>query len=388
MPVNLQSIGVGARSTNSLSGSIDGKVSSSFGSGAIRTLRILHLLFADEIAGSERHCIDLANGQAALGHEVHVAGYCGSPIIPFLSDRVTFHGFSTALLRGMRLRQLIARVGIEVAHAHHSPGSRALARVPDGVTTIATLHVGFKPKRHALMDGVICVNRDQLSRLDGYAGQAGLISNWLPAAASGEAGDLRSELNLPRETRLVGAVGRLHPSKGNDVLIAAFRQSAPENAALVIVGEGPQRSELEKIAGGDSRVHLPGYTDNVPGFLRNLDLFVSPSREESFGLAILEAMREGLPIIATATEGPSEYLRDHPVALVQPGSIDHLSAALVDALTPQDVVSNARVGYDLSAFSRSTGIANVLDFYREVADRKQRVDMGLAKAPLLYVCQT
>ncbi|GAA3071024.1 hypothetical protein GCM10010520_18160 [Rhizobium viscosum] len=382
MPVNLQSIG--ARSRNLLSPSIDGKVSSS----AMRKLRILHLLFADEIAGSERHCIDLANGQAALGHEIHVAGFRGSPIIPLLSDKVNFHGFSTALLRGMRLRQLIARAGIEVAHAHHSPGSRALASVPDGVTTIATLHVGFKPKRHARMNGVICVNRDQLSRLAGYDGQAGLISNWLPDAASGEAVDLRSKLNLPRETRLVGAVGRLHPSKGNDVLIAAFRRSAPENTALVIVGEGPQRSELKKIAGGDRRIHLPGYTDNVSGFLRNLDLFVSPSREESFGLAILEAMREGLPIIATATKGPSEYLHGHPVALVQPGSIDDMSAALTDAFKPQGVVSHARVGYDLTAFSRSTGIANVLDFYCEVADRKQRVDTSLAKAPLLYVCQT
>jgi hypothetical protein len=73
---------------------------------------------------------------------------------------------------------------------------------------------------------------------------------------------------------------------------------------------------------------------------------------------------------------------------VQPGSIDDMSAALTDAFKPQGAVSHARVGYDLSAFSRSTGIANVLDFYREVADRKQRVDTNLAKAPLLYVGQT
>ncbi|MBB3659797.1 glycosyltransferase involved in cell wall biosynthesis [Rhizobium sp. BK650] len=364
MPVNLQRIG--ARSRNLLSPSIDGKVSSS----AMRKLRILHLLFADEIAGSERHCIDLANGQAALGHEVHVAGYRRSPIIPLLGDNVIFHGFSTALLRGMRLRRLIARAGIEVAHAHHSPGSKALATVSSAVTTIATLHVGYRPKRHARMDGVICVNRDQLSHLNGYAGQAGLIPNWLPDATGEEAVDLRSELDLPRETRLVGAVGRLHPSKGNDVLIEAFRQSAPENAALVIIGEGPQRGELEKMAAGDGRIRLPGYTDNVPGFLSNLDLFVSPSREETFGLAILEAMREGLPIIATATKGPSEYLHRHPVTLVQPGSVDDMSAALTDALKPHGTVGQGRLAYDLSAFSRSTGIANVLEFYREVAARK------------------
>ena len=104
----------------------------------------------------------------------------------------------------------------------------------------------------------------------------------------------------------------------------------------------------------------------MPGFLRNLDLFVSPSREESAGLAILEAMSEGLPIIATATEGPLEYLSRHPVTLVEPGSVERLSAALIDVLREESVVRLSRVSYDLAPFSRSTGISNVLDFYSRV----------------------
>ncbi len=332
-----------------------------------RKLKILHVLFSSRVAGSERYCADLANGQAALGHEVHVAGRSGSPIAGLLSKEVVFHGFAIPFLRGLRLRRLVDRTGIEIAHGHLSHGCKALAAAPDNVARIATLHVGYKARQHACLDGVICVNTAQSTRLGTFDGKSTLISNWLPDVKSAESFDLRTQLNLPRETRLVGSVGRLHLSKGYDVLVSAFRQSAPGNVALVIVGDGPHRAALEKLAKGDSRIHLLGHCNNVPGFLRNLDLFVSPSREESAGLAILEAMHEGLPIIATAAEGPSEYLREHPVTLVVPGSVEGLAEALADVLREQPVVRLSRVGYDLAPFSRSAGIANVLDFYSRVS---------------------
>lgn len=347
---------------------------------ASHKLKILHILFSSRIAGSERYCIDLANGQAALGHEVHVAGRYGSPMTKLLSKQVIFHGFATPFLRGLRLRWLAARAGIEIAHGHLSHGCKALAAAPDSVARIATLHVGYKARQHAHLDGVICVNAAQATRLGKYDGQSTLISNWLPDVKSAESFDLRAQLNLPRETRLVGSVGRLHLSKGYDVLVSAFRQSAPKDAALVIVGEGPHRAALEKLARGDSRIHLLGHCNNVPGFLRNLDLFVSPSREESAGLAILEAMSEGLPIIATAAEGPSEYLREHPVTLVAPGSVEQLSEALADVMREQPVVRLSRVSYDLRPFSRSAGIVNVLDFYSRVAGGAAA---QLASAPII-----
>jgi glycosyltransferase involved in cell wall biosynthesis len=338
----------------------------------LQRFRILHVLFTSRIAGSERYCVDLANEQAALGHEVHVAGNAGSPLGGLLSENVTFHGFRTPFLRSLKLRRLIAANAVDICHAHLSPACKAVAKAPNTVAKIATLHVGFKPKQHARLDGLICVNGSQLTRLNGYTGQARVISNWLPASTRSETTDLRAELDLPAETRLVGAVGRLHPSKGQDVLISAFLRSAPHDAALVMLGEGPQRAELTKLIAGDPRIRLLGHRDNVSGFLQNLDLFISPSREETFGLAILEAMQEGLSIIATATEGPAEYLRNYPVTLVRPGSVDDLSEALSIALRIDRVVSSQRIDYDLGPFSRSTGVANVLEFYAQVADRLQQ----------------
>lgn len=331
-------------------------------------LRILHVLFSSRIAGSERYCIDLANGQAALGHEVHVAGTRGSPMEAALSPAVRFHGFATPFLRGFRVRRLMASLRADIGHAHLSPGCKALAKARSG-PRVATLHVGYKPRQHARLDGVICVNRAQMQRLGGYGGETGLVANWLPEAGPDRPLDLRQHLGIDSATRIVGAVGRLHPSKGCDVLVSAFLKAAPADAVLVLAGEGPQRADLEKLAGGDPRIRLIGHCDNVPGFLRAIDLFVSPSREETAGLAILEAMRESLPVIATATDGPSEYLVGYPVTLVQPGSIDHLASALGVALAPDHIAGLSRICYDLRPFSRDVGVARILDFYARVAAR-------------------
>lgn len=329
-------------------------------------MRILHVLFSPRIAGSERYCIDLANAQAALGHEVHVAGASGSPMAGELDDRVRFHGLSTPFFRGFRVKRLLAHIRADIAHGHLSPGCKALGRSSAAIPRIATLHVGYKPRQHARLDGVICVNRAQMQRLSGFSGKVGLVPNWLPEPRATGALALRAQLGVGPETRLVGSVGRLHPSKGPDVLISAFLKADPDRAVLVLAGDGPQRGELEKLANGDPRIRFLGHCANIPGFLGNLDLFVSPSREETAGLAILEAMQAGLPVISTATDGPSEYLAGHPVRLVEPGAVDHLAAALKEALDPANIAGLSRICYDLRPFSRDTGVAGILDFYAQV----------------------
>jgi glycosyltransferase involved in cell wall biosynthesis len=334
-------------------------------------MRILHVLFSSRIAGSERYCIDLANRQANLGHEVHVAGKPGSPMATALASNVRFHGFNW-MLRRFRLGRLIDRLAPDVCHGHLSAACKALKSVPLHVKTVGSLHVGYKPHQHASLGGLICVNRAQARRLGDYRGLARTIPNWMPLAPvqSSDKG-IREELGLSDDTFLVGAVGRLHPSKGMDVLISAFRASAPATAALVILGEGPQRADLERLCAGDSRIHLPGYRADVYPCLQDLDLFVSPSREESFGLAILEAMSTGVPIIATAAEGPAEFLRDQPAVMVAPGAIDAMAGELAVAYRRFCADELPRVGYDLSLFDPDARLANIMDFYSQVIESRQ-----------------
>ncbi|MEO6995016.1 MAG: glycosyltransferase [Lacunisphaera sp.] len=335
-------------------------------------MRILHVLFSPRIAGSERYCIDLANRQAALGHDVHVIGTRGSPLATALAPNVRFHGLNW-IFRRLRVARLIHRIAPDISHGHLSPACKALKGLPSNQRTVGSLHVGYKPHQHASLDGLICVNRAQARRLGDYRGLARTIPNWMPLTPAAQlTKGIREELGLGESIFLIGAVGRLHPSKGMDVLISAFRASAPATAALVILGEGPQRAELERLCDGDPRIHLPGYRADVYGCLHDLDLFVSPSREESFGLAIVEAMSTGVPIIATSAEGPAEFLRDQPAVLVAPGAVEAMAEALTVAHRRFCTDELPRVGYDLSLFDPAARLANIMDFYSQVIESRQR----------------
>ena len=338
---------------------------------ASQSLRILHVIFSSRMAGSERYCVDLANRQAALGHEVHVAGARGSPVARALAPSVRFHGMSR-FFRSLFLRRLVAGLGADICHGHLSAACKALGGLGDQQQTVATLHVGYKPHQHSRLGGLICVNRAQATRLAGYPGQVRTIPNWLPKApAAVPAPGLRAELGLRPGVFLVGAVGRLHPSKGMDVLVSAFRAAAPADAALVILGEGPQQAQLERLRAGDRRIHLVGFRASVHACLRELDLFVSPSREESFGLAILEAMSTGVPIIATAAEGPGEYLLDQPVELVLPGSVEAIALEIGAAYERFRTGGLRRLAYDLTPFDPADRVADVAAFYGDVIEARQ-----------------
>lgn len=337
-------------------------------------LRLLHAVFSSRLAGSERYCVDLANRQAAAGHDVHVAGMKRSPLASALDARVTFHGFSSPLFRGFLLRRLIRHHGFDLCHGHLSAACKALSGVADLSATAATLHVGYKPHQHERLDAVICVNHAQNHRLGDYRGVVRTIPNWIPHARSVASGpSLRAELGIDPRAFVIGAVGRLHASKGMDVLVGAFRAVAPAQAALVILGEGPQRGELEKLSAGDDRIHLPGYRADVRSCLPSFDLFVSPSREESFGLAILEAMSAGRPVIATAAEGPAEFLRNQPVQLIRPDSVDALSSALAAAAARFTAGELTRVEYDLSKFDAAERVASIAELYEYVLRKRSRI---------------
>ncbi len=114
--------------------------------------------------------------------------------------------------------------------------------------------------------------------------------------------DARRELGLGDSDFVVGTLGRSVQGKGHEDLLEAFALFARqrEDARLVIIGDGPLRRALTDRAaalGLQERVRLPGHLPEGFRYLRALDLFVFPSRAEGFGLALLEAMALGLPVL-------------------------------------------------------------------------------------------
>ncbi|WP_310544139.1 glycosyltransferase [Ectopseudomonas guguanensis] len=112
-------------------------------------------------------------------------------------------------------------------------------------------------------------------------------------------------LGLPevKEGRVIGAVGRLVKEKGFALLIeavAGWLRGHPEDR-LVIVGQGPQREELAKLAqtlGVAAQVYLPGHVADAPSLYQAFDLLCIPSSQEGLGLVLPEAVIAGVPVLA------------------------------------------------------------------------------------------
>jgi len=129
-------------------------------------------------------------------------------------------------------------------------------------------------------------------------------------------------------------VGRLMPSKGWDILVAAWGRIAAETKyCLGIIGDGPLRTELEKlVAQGDGRssVKLHGLCERefVLQAMARARFIVIPSRRETFGMVALEAMAAGKPILATCVGGLPEVLADADALLVPPEDVNALARGI------------------------------------------------------------
>ena len=124
----------------------------------------------------------------------------------------------------------------------------------------------------------------------------------------------RERLGLARDAFVIGTVGRLNWAKDHPFLVEAFALALERlpTARLVIVGEGPTRTDLEtRIAalGLGDRVLLTGDRSDVACLLPAFDVFVLSSRTEGYSIALLEASAAGLPIIATAVGGNAEIVQ-------------------------------------------------------------------------------
>lgn len=132
----------------------------------------------------------------------------------------------------------------------------------------------------------------------------------------------------------ISALGRLHAKKGFGVLMAALTRLISKGIDLTctIAGDGPERASLEAAVERRQllqRVTLPGWTDDIAGFLSRADIFALPSFQEDFPLAVLDAMASGMPIVASAIDGPKDFLVEGATALlVPPNDPESLANAL------------------------------------------------------------
>ena len=144
-------------------------------------------------------------------------------------------------------------------------------------------------------------------------------------------------------SKVVGMVARLDLRKGFEYLLRAARElcGAFPELKVVIVGEGPDRSEIEGMIqrlGLQSTVILAGQHSDMPAIYAAMDIFVLPSLNEGLPMTILEAMAASKPVIATRVGAIPKVIQDGETGLlVDPGDTDGLRNALTRLLTDSDL---------------------------------------------------
>ena len=320
-------------------------------------MRILQICSAREIGGGERHLADLANTLAQRGHEVFAALGPASPVRAMLSSVPPQNILelpmrnSLNLATAMKLSRFVRANDIEIVHAHVARDYplAALATRKSPARLILTRHVLFPLHQiHRLTlrrtSRVIAVSQAVAESLNSIFDTDKIVTihNGIDLAKfespDGSRGTSRK--------RRVGTAGHLAPIKGHEDFVRAAAiviQNQPD-IEFVIAGEDKSpshenRAALEKliselrVADG---VKLVGWVDDMPHFLSSLDLFVSAARSEPFGLAIVEAMAAGVPVVATASEGARETINDgHSGRLVAIGDVGSLARAIDELMNDE-----------------------------------------------------
>jgi glycosyltransferase involved in cell wall biosynthesis len=123
----------------------------------------------------------------------------------------------------------------------------------------------------------------------------------------------RVELGIAKEAYVMLSVGELNENKNHSTVIRALKRVNNPNITYMICGQGPLEEKLKDLIKGldlSSQVKLLGYRSDIPEILKVSDLFVFPSHREGLGLAAIEAMASGLPIITSNIHGIKDYSID------------------------------------------------------------------------------
>jgi glycosyltransferase involved in cell wall biosynthesis len=364
-------------------------------------LKILQISSASSFGGGERYVADLTNALVERGHELFVAVRPHSPLPRHLQlppDCIVTLPLRNALdvQSAYALQRFVQSQGIEIVHAHmardYSLAAYA-ARRNSQTKFIATRHVLFQLNRlhrHTLARAtrVIAVSNAVARELraSGVVSekQIAVIPNGIEverfsrARAQFDRVQYLRSMGLPVDCRLVGSVGELRTLKRHDdfiraaaIVAARFPETQFVLAGVDTSASGEVRKQLEALVdelGLRERFYFLGWLDEAEQLLCALDVFVSASETESFGLAIVEAMAAGAAVVATATDGAREIIEDQKTGLLVPiGAVEQIAESVINLLADPErrrAIATASAQSAATKFSLTRMVDELLKAYR------------------------
>ncbi len=200
---------------------------------------------------------------------------------------------------------------------------------------------------------------------------------------------IRRQLRIPLDGPVLGSIGRLVPVKAFETAIRALpdlHQTHPD-VHLVIVGDGPERSRLERAAaehGVAGHVHLVGHHDQIHSWLTAMDVYLNTSRSEGMSQAILEAMAAGLPLVVTDVGDNARLVggnKSNKCGLIVPAEDFRALARAIGSLVAnpynRSVLAKNSLQRHAQDYRRSRMIHRYVSFYRRLV-RETTFGAGLS----------
>jgi len=304
-------------------------------------MNIIHILPEFDEGGVERHVLWLANELSVLGHNVTVVS-AGGKLEACLKGVKVVHlpvhrkNPLTVLYSAAQIARIVKKENAEILHAH----SRVPAWIAwwasrlSGIPFVLTAHDVYRLNRALVpfsrTDCVICVSETVRSHLLSLIrGPSRTILNGLQHLdISWEKKECSEEV-----VRFL-FVGRLTKRKGLHIVLEALGEFSRNDWILDVVGDGPQRAELEEQAQRLSltdKVFFHGFQDNPDVWMSKCSCFLFPSLEEGMGLTLMRAIQMGVPIIASDLPPVRELVLSGN-GLVPPGDVFLWSQAIIGML--------------------------------------------------------
>lgn len=367
-------------------------------------MRILHISSARMFGGGERHFVDLTRALAARGHEVFAAvrpRCVWKERLDFLPPEKVFQVSirnSFGVLSAMRIADFVRENEIEIVHAHvardYIPASIACLASP--AKFVLTRHVLFPLKsfnRFALknLERAIAVSDAVAVSLKSTfsSDKISTIYNGLDTTVRkvDDRGKLGQEFrflhDIPFDVPLVGTLGELKELKGQRefILAAAEIVKAVPECRFAVVGidntiEKKFRRELKRLVSVfemEGRFLWLDWLEDTRPFFAAADVFVSPSRSESFGLAILEAMASGTPVVAAETEGAKQLLGINGclAGVEDPVGLARCVTTMLDDANTRERVRTDNIKRAASMFDLTRMIDETERLYEAVLDKSR-----------------
>ncbi|MEQ8655936.1 MAG: glycosyltransferase family 4 protein [Hyphomicrobiales bacterium] len=257
------------------------------------------------------------------------------------------------LLQTVRLRQAIRRAKPDILVLNNGRHVAAQKRTNPDLPIVAIYH-GGKPQRYAKADRVIAVNDALVRELItlGFPKECiAVVDNALPVDSLPPFPKRKKNLDF-----VAGTLCLMEHVKGLDLMIRALAalKSRGVMVRFLIAGQGPQEHALKQLAKScavEDQLDFVGWVSNTPDFLKKLDLYVAPSRSESWGLGIVEAFAAGLPVISTQTPGPVRVSGNGETAILVPTEDHHALATAIEKVVKDPKLADhlARAGYERCA---------------------------------------